>query len=70
MEAKNAAAEICRRLQLGCKLSEVVRNKDDAFAVFDLFRNEGYMLIENKGRFCVSCKTGRDHFRFHVVFVS
>lgn len=57
-EARNAAAEICRRVQLGYKLSEVVKNKEDAFALFDLFKYEGYMLIENKGRFCVILREG------------
>ncbi|KAH7687072.1 Root UVB sensitive family protein [Dioscorea alata] len=55
-EAKDAAAEICGRLQLGCKLSEVVSNKEDFFALFDLFRDEGYLLAVNKGKFCVMLK--------------
>lgn len=52
-EAKGAAATIEARLQLGTKLSEVVQNKDDALALFDLFRDEGYILTEHEGRFCV-----------------
>ncbi|KAF7126389.1 hypothetical protein RHSIM_Rhsim11G0035000 [Rhododendron simsii] len=52
-EAKGAAATIEARLQLGTKLSEVVKNKDDALALFDLFRDEGYILTEHEGRFCV-----------------
>lgn len=59
-EAKEAAAEICHRLHLGTRLSEVVRDKNDAFALFDLFRNEGYMLMEDGARFCVSIISG-DH---------
>lgn len=55
-DARKAAAEICRRLQLGYKLSEVVKNKEDAFALFDLFKDECYILTENQGRYCVSCK--------------
>lgn len=56
-EAKDAAAEIGYRLQMGLKLSELVNSKVDAFALFDLFRNEGYLLTENKGKFCVSKTT-------------
>ncbi|XP_074583892.1 protein root UVB sensitive 1, chloroplastic isoform X1 [Curcuma longa] len=55
-EAKDAAAEIGHRLQMGFKLSELVNNKEDAFALFDLFRNEGYLLTENKGKFCIILK--------------
>ncbi|XP_074583893.1 protein root UVB sensitive 1, chloroplastic isoform X2 [Curcuma longa] len=55
-EAKDAAAEIGHRLQMGFKLSELVNNKEDAFALFDLFRNEGYLLTENKGKFCARRK--------------
>ena len=53
-EARNAAAEIEQRLQLGSKLSDVVNNKDDVLALFNLYRDEGYILTEHKGRFCVS----------------
>ncbi|KAJ9672891.1 hypothetical protein PVL29_026231 [Vitis rotundifolia] len=55
-EAKDAAAEIERRLQLGSKLSEVVSSKEDALALFDLYRNEAYILTEHKGRFFVILK--------------
>ncbi|XP_020261733.1 protein root UVB sensitive 1, chloroplastic isoform X2 [Asparagus officinalis] len=58
VEARNAAAEISRRLQLGYKLSKVVKNKEDAYALFDLFKDEEYMIIENKGRFCVVLREG------------
>lgn len=53
-EAKAAAADIEERLQLGSKLSDVIHNKEEAIALFDLYRNEGYILTEHKGRFCVS----------------
>ncbi|XP_073101671.1 protein root UVB sensitive 1, chloroplastic isoform X2 [Elaeis guineensis] len=55
-DAKVAASEICRRLQLGSKLSDVINRKEDAFALFDLFKNEGYLLTVNGGRFCVVLK--------------
>ncbi|CAN1351896.1 Protein root UVB sensitive 1, chloroplastic [Linum perenne] len=55
-EAKHAAADIERRLQLGSKLSEVVYNKDDALALFSLYRDEGYILAEHGGRYCVVLK--------------
>lgn len=58
VEAKDAASEICCKLQLGFKLSEVVNNKEDAFALFDLFRYEGYILTESQGRFCVILREG------------
>lgn len=58
VDAKVAASEICRRLQLGSKLSEIINCKDDAFALFDLFKNEGYLLTVNCGRFCVSAMGG------------
>uniref|UniRef100_A0A6N2K5C3 Uncharacterized protein n=1 Tax=Salix viminalis TaxID=40686 RepID=A0A6N2K5C3_SALVM len=55
-EARNAAAEIEQRLKLGSKLSDVVNNKDDVLALFNLYRDEGYILTEHKGRFCVVLK--------------
>ncbi|CAK7356910.1 unnamed protein product [Dovyalis caffra] len=55
-EAMNAAAEIEQRLQLGSKLSDVVNNKDDTVALFNLYRDEGYILTEHKGRFCTRGK--------------
>ncbi|GKV45734.1 hypothetical protein SLEP1_g52784 [Rubroshorea leprosula] len=55
-EAKDAAAEIESRLQLGSKLSDVVNSREDALALFNLYRNEGYILTEHKGRFCVVLK--------------
>ncbi|KAI8538168.1 hypothetical protein RHMOL_Rhmol09G0081000 [Rhododendron molle] len=52
-EAKDAAAAIEAWLQLGTKLSDVVTNKSDALGLFDLFRDEGYILTEHEGRFCI-----------------
>ncbi|KAF8033435.1 hypothetical protein BT93_D2137 [Corymbia citriodora subsp. variegata] len=56
LEAKEAAAQIERRLQLGSKLSDVINQKEDVVALFDLFRNEGYILTEYLGKFCVVLK--------------
>ncbi|KAK7309439.1 hypothetical protein RJT34_06167 [Clitoria ternatea] len=55
-EAKDAAAEIEHRLQLGSKLSEIVNCKEDALALFGLYKNEGYILSEHMGKFCVVLK--------------
>ncbi|KAG2292744.1 hypothetical protein Bca4012_006395 [Brassica carinata] len=55
-EAKTAAADIEERLQLGSKLSEVIHNKEEAIALFNLYRDEGYILTEHRGRFCVMLK--------------
>ncbi|XP_030454006.2 protein root UVB sensitive 1, chloroplastic [Syzygium oleosum] len=55
-EAKEAAAQIECRLQLGSKLSDVINHKEDVVALFDLFRNEGYILTEYLGKFCVVLK--------------
>ena len=54
VEAKEAAAHIEHRLQLGSKLSDVVRNREDAHALFALYKDEGYILTEHEERFCVS----------------
>jgi len=53
-ETKDAADRICRRLQLGSKLSEIIETKEDACALFDLYKNEQYLLMDYKGKFCVS----------------
>jgi hypothetical protein len=53
-EAKDAADRICWRLQLGSKLSEIIETKEDACALFDLYKNEQYLLTDYKGKFCVS----------------
>ncbi|XP_047322288.1 protein root UVB sensitive 1, chloroplastic [Impatiens glandulifera] len=55
-DAKDAAANIEGRLLLGSKLSDVVRNKDDAMALFDLYRDEGYILTEHGGKYFVTLK--------------
>ncbi|KAF3965531.1 hypothetical protein CMV_010298 [Castanea mollissima] len=55
-KAKDAAAEIEHRLQLGSKLSDVVSKKEDLLALFDLYRNEGYILAEHKAIFYVVLK--------------
>lgn len=52
--AKEAAAHIEHRLQLGSKLSDVVKNREDALALFNLYKDEGYILTKHEGRFCVS----------------
>lgn len=60
VEAKDAAAQIEQRLQIGSRLSEVICSKEDALALFDLFGDEGYMLTEHEGSFRVSRKQKRD----------
>ncbi|KAJ9134892.1 hypothetical protein P3X46_032136 [Hevea brasiliensis] len=54
--ARDAAAEIEKRLQLGSKLSDIVKNKDEVLALFNLYRDEGYILTEHNRRFCVVLK--------------
>ncbi|KAK1379170.1 Protein root UVB sensitive 1, chloroplastic [Heracleum sosnowskyi] len=73
-EAKLAAADIERRLHLGSKLSGLVRNKEDALALFDLYREEGYILTEHEGKFCVVLKessSSHDMLKslFHVNYL-
>ncbi|OVA20438.1 Vitamin B6 photo-protection and homoeostasis [Macleaya cordata] len=73
-EAKDAAVQIECRLQLGSKLSEVINSKEGAVALFDLYKNEGYILTEHKGLFCVVLKEGsspQDMLRslFHVNYL-
>ncbi|KAK4435575.1 protein root UVB sensitive 1, chloroplastic [Sesamum alatum] len=55
-DAKDAASHIDRRLQLGSKLSDVVKSREDAIALFDLYKAEGYILAELEGRYCVVLK--------------
>lgn len=52
-DAKHAASHIDRRLQLGSKLSDVVKSREEAIALFDLYKAEGYILTELEGRYCV-----------------
>ncbi|KAI4372154.1 hypothetical protein MLD38_010425 [Melastoma candidum] len=56
LESKAAAAEIEQRLLLGSKLSDVINTEEDAVALFNLFIDEGYILTEHLGRFCVFLK--------------
>lgn len=58
LEAKFAALQISQRLLLGCTLSEIVHSKEDALSLFDLYKDEAYMLAEKDGRFCVVLKEG------------
>ncbi|KAL9247016.1 hypothetical protein vseg_020488 [Gypsophila vaccaria] len=55
-EAMNAAAEIEKRLVLGSTLSEVIESREDAVALFNLYKNEAYMLTEHEGKFFVVLK--------------
>ncbi|KAL6851518.1 hypothetical protein ACP4OV_020451 [Aristida adscensionis] len=57
-EAKDAAERICRRLRLGSKLSEIIESKEDAYALFDLYKNEQYLLTNYRGKFCIVLKEG------------
>lgn len=73
-EAKDAAVRICRRLQLGSKLSEIIESKEDARALFDLYKNEQYLLMNYKGKFCIVLKEGsspEDMLKslFHVSYL-
>lgn len=56
IEAKNAAAEIERRLELGSTLSDVIQRREDVLALVDLYKNEGYILTEYNGKYCVILK--------------
>ncbi|PKA65391.1 glutamate N-acetyltransferase / amino-acid N-acetyltransferase [Apostasia shenzhenica] len=56
LEAKDAAGEICSRLELGSKLSELINSKEEAFSLFDLFRDERYLLVEKQQKFYVILK--------------
>ncbi|KAL2517304.1 Protein root UVB sensitive 1 [Abeliophyllum distichum] len=55
-DAKDAADHIDCRLQLGSKLSDVVKSREDAVALFNLYKNEGYILTELEGRYHVVLK--------------
>ncbi|CAD6235331.1 unnamed protein product [Miscanthus lutarioriparius] len=73
-EAKDAADRICRRLQMGSKLSEIIESKEDACALFDLYKNEQYLLMDYKGKFCIVLKEGsspEDMLKslFHVSYL-
>ncbi|XP_066315645.1 protein root UVB sensitive 1, chloroplastic-like [Miscanthus floridulus] len=73
-EAKDAADRICRRLQMGSKISEIIESKEDACALFDLYKNEQYLLMDYKGKFCIVLKEGsspEDMLKslFHVSYL-
>ncbi|KAJ0593928.1 putative Root UVB sensitive family [Helianthus annuus] len=73
-EAKEAAAIIGQRLVLGSKLSEIVKTKTDAHALLDLYKNQGYILTEQNGKFCVILKdtcSPQDMLKsmFHVSYL-
>ncbi|KAK9077769.1 hypothetical protein SSX86_006107 [Deinandra increscens subsp. villosa] len=73
-EAKEAAATIGQRLELGSKLSEIVKTKTDAHALLDLYKNQGYILTEQNGKFCVILKdtcSPQDMLKsmFHVSYL-
>ncbi|XP_076912903.1 protein root UVB sensitive 1, chloroplastic-like [Bidens hawaiensis] len=73
-EAKEAAANIGQRLELGSKLSEMVKTKTDAHALLELYKNEGYILTEQNGKFCVILKdtcSPQDMLKsmFHVSYL-
>ncbi|XP_076891733.1 protein root UVB sensitive 1, chloroplastic-like [Bidens hawaiensis] len=73
-EAKEAAANIGQRLELGSKLSEIVKTRTDAHALLELYKNEGYILTEQNGKFCVILKntcSPQDMLKsmFHVSYL-
>ncbi|XP_051151712.1 protein root UVB sensitive 1, chloroplastic isoform X2 [Andrographis paniculata] len=55
-DAKDAASDIDRRLEMGSKLSQIANRRDDAVSLFDLYRGEGYILTELDGKYCVVLK--------------
>lgn len=74
VEAKVAAAEIEGRLHLGSKLSDIITSKGDAIGLFDLYKDEGYLLMEHRRKFCVVLKEGyspKDMLKslFHVNYL-
>ncbi|KAG6389655.1 hypothetical protein SASPL_151127 [Salvia splendens] len=73
-DAKDAAAQIDRRLQLGSKPSEFLKNREDAVALFDLYKDEAYILTELEGKYCVALKESsspQDMLRslYHVCYL-
>lgn len=53
-EAKESAANIEKRLQLGSKLSDVATCEEDVLELLSLFNKENYILSEHRGKYCVS----------------
>ncbi|PWA36923.1 root UVB sensitive family [Artemisia annua] len=73
-EAKEAAATIEQRLELGSKLSDIVKTNTDAHALLDLYKNQGYILTPHNGKVCVILKdvcTPQDMLKsmFHVSYL-
>nr|GEW79197.1 protein root UVB sensitive 1, chloroplastic [Tanacetum cinerariifolium] len=73
-EAKEAAATIEQRLELGSKLSDIVKTKTDAHALLDLYKNQGYILTPHNGKVCVILKdvcSPQDMLKsmFHVSYL-
>ncbi|GKD32118.1 protein root UVB sensitive 1, chloroplastic, partial [Tanacetum coccineum] len=73
-EAKEAAATIEQRLELGSKLSDIVKTKTDAHALLDLYKNQGYILTPHNAKVCVILKdvcTPQDMLKsmFHVSYL-
>ncbi|GJY81010.1 reverse transcriptase domain-containing protein, partial [Tanacetum coccineum] len=73
-EAKEAAATIEQRLELGSKLSDIVKTKMAAHALLDLYKNQGYILTPHNGKVCVILKdvcTPQDMLKsmFHVSYL-
>ncbi|GJZ44639.1 protein root UVB sensitive 1, chloroplastic, partial [Tanacetum coccineum] len=73
-EAKVAAATIEQHLELGSKLSDIVKTKTDAHALLDLYKNQGYILTPHNGKVCVILKdvcTPQDMLMsmFHVSYL-
>nr|GEU31272.1 protein root UVB sensitive 1, chloroplastic [Tanacetum cinerariifolium] len=57
-KAKEAAATIEQRLELGLKLSDIVKTKTDAHALLDLYKNQGYILTLHNGKVCLILAKG------------
>ncbi|KAL4026073.1 hypothetical protein IC575_014497 [Cucumis melo] len=55
-EAKESAANIDQRLQLGSKLSDVATCEADVLELLSLFNKENYILSEHRGKYCVMLK--------------
>ncbi|XP_031738101.1 protein root UVB sensitive 1, chloroplastic isoform X2 [Cucumis sativus] len=55
-EAKESAANIEKRLQLGSKLSDVATCEEDVLELLSLFNKENYILSEHRGKYCVMLK--------------
>ncbi|EPS60603.1 hypothetical protein M569_14200, partial [Genlisea aurea] len=67
-EAKTAAQYIDRHLQMGSKLSDVIRTREEAAALFDLYKAEDYILTESRGKYCVRTKYLVSFFRRSRIY--